>query len=487
MSNASAVTRKVQEILRKLGKLDPGATGPSLENLLASNRRRRAAGKDPRGRKPLPPRLVIVGHSIFIRYLGEDHPTHIVLRAGMDPVEAEAAALVELDMFVENLNSKDRLEISYVDMSLREINDRYIAAKAGSSSYSTNKMRRRHADHLERFFPVKRLGDVVRGSGDGYIASVIDGAADEEKRKTLHNSAVERLRMQEEAIAYYYDSLTLPPDERRGYDIQKKFKRHSEITLTFDQFMRLVKAAEGWSYDLATGEWTEDYDPDLTVAGRYAEIYLHTGTRDKTILPLQWGVNLDGGCIDAADGTIYRKPPGAASTKKAARPSKLLGSLRDAVKKWQEEDFKNGWIYVLHDASGGEIMSMKSRFDRVKKKAGLEWMRAHDLKHTGVTLFGHAGLDISVIADAMSTRAQTLRDEYEHLDFLWIAPRSTSSVELDVSYERLAKTSPPSSEAWKVKAARWKASQEAQRARKKAKRRAKSGAGRTPVGADAAA
>jgi integrase len=248
------------------------------------------------------------------------------------------------------------------------------------------------------------------------------------------------------------------------------------VTLTFEQFSRLLRAAQGWSYDLDTGKWAEDYEPDLEVVGKYSLLYFYHGGRDKTLLPLRWGIGFEGGCIDAANGRIYRRPPGAESTDKRAEPANLLGDLRGKVKEWERQDFKNGWIHVLHDASGGEITSMRSRFDRVKKKAGLEWMHPHDLKHTGVSLLSHAGLDISVIADAMSTRADTLRQEYEHLNFLWIAPRTTGSVRCNVSMKRLAKTSPPDSHGWTLRAARWKKNQELQREKKKAKRREKAAA-----------
>jgi hypothetical protein len=103
---------------------------------------------------------------------------------------------------------------------------------------------------------------------------------------------------------------------------------------------------------------------------------------------------------------------------------------------------------VLHDTTGGEITSMKSRFDEVKRRAGLSWMRAHDLKHTGVTLLTHAGLDIRVLATSMSTLAGTLEAEYEHLQFIWMKPKTTTSVDLDLSLAALEKTSPKSSEKW---------------------------------------
>lgn len=479
MAKGSKFTQDVQAILRKKGMLDPHARGATLENIMAANQRRRVEGRDPRGRKPKAPYPKIIGDSIFIRYLGKNHPTHIVLRAGMDPDVVEVAMELEIDKFIAVLNAKDREELSPEDKTLKEINDAYIAAKAGSSTFNANKMHRRYADHLAKLFPAERLSEILKGSGDAYIGEIINGVEDEEKRKTLHNSAVDRLRFQLKAIEYYYGNLTVEPEKKKNYDIQKKFKRHSEVTLTFEQLWRLLRGAEGWSYDLETGESSEDYDPDLEVVGKYSLLYFYHGGRSQVLLPLQWGVGFEGGCIDAKNGRIYRQPPGGDITNKRATPANLIGDLRDKVKVWERQDFENGWIHVLHDVSGGEITDMRPRFNRVKKKAGLEWMHPHDLKHTGVSLLGHAGLDISLIADAMSTNAETLKREYEHLNFLW--PKNTGSGNCDVSMKRLAKTSPPDSDGWKLRSARWKKNKELQREKKKAKRREKAAAARLTV------
>lgn len=492
MAKASPLTQQIQAKLRERGLLDPDSRGFKLEDILAANVRRRAENKDPRGRKPLPPRLVLVGDSLFIRYLGEDHPTHVVLQPGMNALEAELAAEMELDRFIEKMNAENREEISPTDKTLKEINDKYIADTAGSCSFNTNKTRRRQANHLEKFFPVKCLGEIVGDSSHIYIAAVIEGVEDEEKRKTLHNSAIDRLRFQKAAIAHYYGSLTVQPETKRSYDIPRKFKRHSEVTLTFEQLQRLIKCAQGWSYDLETGKYTEDYDPDLVVVERWVKFYFYTGGRGGVLLPLRWAGGLDGsgnegGCVDTKKGWIYRKAPGAEITNKRAEPAKLLGDLRQWVKDWEREDFENNWIDVFHDASGGEINDMRSRFDRVKQKAGLGWMRSHDLKHTGVTLLSHAGLDIVVIAEAMSTTAETLRKEYEHLNKLFMRPRTRASLNCDVSFKRLARTSPPDADGWKRRAALWKARQEAQKKLKKTKRKAKAAARRRVEDLDAAA
>ena len=447
MSRSSKLTQQIQRILREKGEvLEP--TGPTLEGLIAARKRNETKGSKA-GRKFLGPRLVIKSGAIKIKYDGERiKTTGVVLQPGMIAADAELAADVALDDFKQELAARDRDEISCEDVELRTINLKWINDHASKASPVLNRTRRLWVDQLEGDFPASRLGDVLWDSGNVYINKVLEGVVDDGKRKTLHNSAVEKLYLQLTAIEYYYNNLTYPPDRRKSYEIPTRFKRKSEIFLTYDQLMDLLKAAEGWRRDERTREWIWDPDPNLFVVRRYILIYFYSGTRDKTILPLKWGMDLESGSINAEQGIIYRKANGTTSTHKRATPAYLLGDLKDEVKKWEREDMEKGWIHVLHDATGGEITRMKSRFDEVKRRAGLPWTRAHDLKHTGVTFLTHAGLDIRVLATTMSTLPTTLENEYEHLQFIWMKPKTTTSVDLDLSLAALEKTSPKSSEKW---------------------------------------
>lgn len=453
MSSSSKFTRKLQKILRKKGKA-PGQTGPSLENLLAAAKRQASSGKAKRGRPQAPPRLIIKGNAIKIKYSGQRiETTQVILCAGMDPIEAELVAESALEDFIEKQDAIDRQEVSPEDVELKTILKTWIDLKSSSVSAELTEQRKRFAASLDRDFPVKRLGDIVHGTGEKYIKIVIEGVTDEDKRQTLHNTAINRLNMQLAAINYFYDNLTQPPDHRKTYFIPRKFDRHSEIYLAWDLLMRLLKAAEGWRYDPDTGEWSADPDPDLLVVRRYILIYFYSGTRDATILPLRWGSGFDGGFIDAKNGIIYRKPLRGGRTHKQAKAALLLGTLRDEVKRWEAEDKEKGWLNVIHDTAGAEIRDMSPRFDKVALKAGLPWVTAHDLKHTGVTLLTHAGLHIDVLASAMSTTSETLKETYEHLEFIWLQPRAmTASVDLDLSLEALEKTSPMSGEHWLLNA-----------------------------------
>jgi hypothetical protein len=245
----------------------------------------------------------------------------------------------------------------------------------------------------------------------------------------------------------------------------------SDFSLPYDIFVRLVKAAQGWKWVASKGDWEWDYDEDLIVVERYIWIYFYSGTRDDTILPLKWGIDHNTGSIDPATGIIYRKPYGQTRTNKRAEPAHMFEPLVEMVREWEKEDFGHGWVDVLHDMNGNPIEDMDDRFERVKAKAGVECCRAHDLKHTGVTWFLHAGIDINVLAIHFSTTVATLQTQYAHLQFLWLKSKTTIA-EPNLSLKMLEAVVPKSSESWKRRAAEHAVKQGAKRTARSAKEKA---------------
>ncbi|KWV48397.1 hypothetical protein AS156_18110 [Bradyrhizobium macuxiense] len=460
---------RIEAKLVKFGEAKVRGHGTTLANIMAAKRRRKAERRSAVGRKPLPPRLTLVGDTINIRYLGKDKTTEIILRPGMDVDEVMVAADIELDDFIAELNKQDELAIAPLDKPLFDINTEWIDAMEATTPDYTNRQRRRWAEDLKRGFDPVLLRNLKRRSGIDYINKMLAGIEDKDKRERVYNRCVLRLQMQARAIDDYYNNLHSADDVRRRTDIPLPIPRIFDYSLTYDQLVRLVKAAQGWKWVPGKGDWEEDFDDDLVVVERYIWIYFYSGTRDETILPLEWGINFESGSIHAAKGIIYRKPYGAKRTNKRAEPAHLLAPLRDMARAWEKEDFEHGWVNVLHDVNGNPIDDMTSRFDAVKKKAGLEWCRVHDLKHTGVTWMLHAGLDINVLSSAMCTTVKTLMTQYAHLQFLWLKAKATSRAP-DLSFKALEKVVPKSSEAWKLRAARHAAKKKAERDAKNARR-----------------
>ncbi|WP_419797720.1 MAG: site-specific integrase [Terasakiella sp.] len=105
-------------------------------------------------------------------------------------------------------------------------------------------------------------------------------------------------------------------------------------------------------------------------------IGLHTGQRREAILSLQWSQ------VDLDSGFIRWNPVGRKQTKKkrptSRIPTKLIGHLRRAAR------YKVVSDYVLHN-DGKRMKDLKKSFANACKKAGLEGVTPHTMRHTRAT------------------------------------------------------------------------------------------------------
>ena len=134
-------------------------------------------------------------------------------------------------------------------------------------------------------------------------------------------------------------------------------------------------------------------------------IGLYTGRRKEAILSLRWPqVNLEA-------RTINFEIAGRKRTKKKRGiipiPPRLLPHLRRARKRGTDLG------YVLH-ISGERILDIKKGFAAACKRAGIEKVSPHTLKHTAATWLMQSGTDPWQAADFLSTSVETLLRVYGH-------------------------------------------------------------------------
>jgi integrase len=132
---------------------------------------------------------------------------------------------------------------------------------------------------------------------------------------------------------------------------------------------------------------------------------LYTGRRKQTILSLRWPqVDLDSGLIDF-------EIPGRERTKKRRGkvpiPTKLLLHLRRARRRGCDLG------YVLH-INGKPIGNIKKGFEAACKRAGLERVSPHTLRHTAATWIVQAGVPLWQAAGYLAMRQETLERTYGH-------------------------------------------------------------------------
>jgi integrase len=134
-------------------------------------------------------------------------------------------------------------------------------------------------------------------------------------------------------------------------------------------------------------------------------IAVYTGRRKEAILSLRWPqVNLD-------EQTINFDPVGRKRTKKKRGivriPPRLLRHLRHARRRGTELG------YVIH-RNGERLNDIKKGFEAACKRAGLEGVTPHTLKHTAATWLMRNGTDPWDAAGFLSTSVETLLRVYGH-------------------------------------------------------------------------
>ncbi len=133
---------------------------------------------------------------------------------------------------------------------------------------------------------------------------------------------------------------------------------------------------------------------------------IYTGRRKEAILSLRWPqVDLDAGRIDFE--IAGRRATNKKRGKSVRIPSRLLPHLRRARRRGTDLG------YVLHD-HGERIGDIKKGFAAACKRAGLEGVTPHTLRHTAATWLMQGGVDLWQAAGFLSMSTETLQRTYGH-------------------------------------------------------------------------
>ena len=132
---------------------------------------------------------------------------------------------------------------------------------------------------------------------------------------------------------------------------------------------------------------------------------LYTGHRKEAILSLRWSqVDLDGKRID------FNVPEARRTNKRRAKipiPSRLLPHLRRARLRGTELGF------VINE-NGRRLRDIKRGFTSACRKAGLQGVSPHVLRHTCATWLMQKGVDLWDAAGFLGMTVQQLESTYGH-------------------------------------------------------------------------
>jgi integrase len=132
---------------------------------------------------------------------------------------------------------------------------------------------------------------------------------------------------------------------------------------------------------------------------------LFTGHRKEAILSLRWPQ------VDLKARRINFNQPGAQRTKKRRAhipiPPRLLPHLHRARKRGTDVGF------VVHE-NGNRIKDIKRGFASACRRAGLEGVMPHTLRHTAATWLMQAGVGFWEAGGFLGMSPETLREVYGH-------------------------------------------------------------------------
>ena len=132
---------------------------------------------------------------------------------------------------------------------------------------------------------------------------------------------------------------------------------------------------------------------------------LYSGARKEAILSLRWSqVDLEAGRID------FNTPGARRTNKRRARipiPARLLGHLRRASKRGTELGF------VISE-NGKRLGDVKRGFASACRRAGLEGVSPHMLRHTCATWLMQRGVPMWEAAGFLGMSRETLEPVYGH-------------------------------------------------------------------------
>ncbi len=135
------------------------------------------------------------------------------------------------------------------------------------------------------------------------------------------------------------------------------------------------------------------------------DIGLYTGRRKEAILSLRWTK------IDLNRGKIDFRREGALETKKKRGLCAIPPRLRPHLVRAKGRGHNIGHVILWE---GAAIEEIKTAFNNAVKRAHLENVTPHTLKHTTATWLMQSGMDPFKISDFLATSVPTLLKHYGH-------------------------------------------------------------------------
>ena len=142
---------------------------------------------------------------------------------------------------------------------------------------------------------------------------------------------------------------------------------------------------------------------------RFILVGLYTGTRASAICGAALERVAGAGYIDLEHGIFYRRPAGAAETKKRRPPAPLAQRLLAHLRRWK----RRGQRFAV-EWNDAPVKDVDKAFRRNARAAGMSDVTPHTLRHTSATWLMQEGVDLWEAAGFLGMSVEQLERNYGH-------------------------------------------------------------------------
>jgi integrase len=326
----------------------------------------------------------------------------------LTPNEARALALVMLGDVEKGADPAEQRRAARAVRTLREVSEEFLRLHVAQK-----RKERTHADYrrilTSYILPAlgsKRIVDIRRVDVAKLHAS-LSAIPHQANRVLALISALWNWAAQREEVAR---------DKNPASQLEKYREERRERFLTTEEFARLgdaLREAETvglpWVIDEAksTAKHLAKADKRRTILDPHAVAAIRlltlTGARLREILHAQWSeVDLGRGLVFLADSKTGAKP----LYLSAAAQSVLAGIPR-----------VDGNPYIITGANDGAPRAdLKKPWAAVRRSAGLEGVRIHDLRHSFASIGAGSSMGLPIIGKLLGHSQASTTQRYAHLD-----------------------------------------------------------------------
>ncbi len=165
------------------------------------------------------------------------------------------------------------------------------------------------------------------------------------------------------------------------------------------KFERFLSPSELAQLGNALSPAQQDGESPFAVAA--IRLLVLTGARKSEILTLQWeNVDTDRGCLRLPDSKTGAKviPLGAAALEALSEIPRIEGNP-----------------YVLPGLEGRHFVGLQKTWERIRKRAGLEDVRLHDLRHSFASVAVAGGDSLYLVGKVLGHQQASTTERYAHL------------------------------------------------------------------------